>query len=449
MLRDIVVAAGEVQSGRNLQLRHPGSPAGGSGRFQNIFRALRYRNYRLFFFGQGISLIGTWTQQIALGWLVFRLTGSTVLLGTVAFCNQVPTLVLGPFAGVCADRFDRKQLLLLTQGLAMVQAFVLAGLVLGGMISSWEIVALSLVMGIINAFDIPVRQSFVLAMVDNREDLGNAIALSSAMFNGARLIGPAIAGIIISAFGEGICFLINGFSFVAVLVALLAVKVSDRPGRGAKGRVYSEFREAVVYARGFEPIIAILAMLSLFALAGSPYIVLMPAFAKNVLGGNASTYGLLMSSSGLGAVAGTIYLASRRNAHGLIKVIPVSVGLFGAAIAAFALSHTFSICMFFLFLAGFSMMIQIASSNTIIQTVVDEDKRGRIMSLYAMSLMGVMPFGSLLAGSLAGALGVRNTLLAGALICFAGAAVFARRLSRLGRILQPLFARIEAGAGEP
>ncbi len=429
-------------------MRHSSSESGGAGRFKNIFRALRYRNYRLFFFGQGISLIGTWTQQVALSWLVFTLTGSTVLLGTVAFCSQIPMLFLGPFAGVCADRFDRKQLLLWTQGLAMVQAFLLAGLVLAGVIRPWEIIALSILIGTINAFDIPIRQSFVLAMVDNRDDLGNAIALSSAMFNCARLIGPSVAGILISAFGEGICFLINGISFVPVLAALLAIRVAERQGLGQKGRVFSEFREAVVYARGFEPITAILVMLSVVALAGSPYIVLMPAFAKDVLHGNANTYGFLMSSSGLGAIAGTIYLASRKNAKGLIKAIPVSAGIFGAAIAAFALSHTSMLCVLFVFFAGFSMMTEIASSNTIIQTVVDEDKRGRVMSLYAMSLMGVMPFGSFLAGSVAGKMGVQSTLLAGAAICVAGAAVFACRLPRLGHILQPVFSRIEAGSAE-
>jgi MFS family permease len=429
-------------------LRHSSSESGGAGRFKNIFRALRYRNYRLFFFGQGISLIGTWTQQVALSWLVFTLTGSTVLLGTVAFCSQIPMLFLGPFAGVCADRFDRKQLLLWTQGLAMVQAFLLAGLVLAGVIRPWEIIALSILIGTINAFDIPIRQSFVLAMVDNRDDLGNAIALSSAMFNCARLIGPSVAGILISAFGEGICFLINGISFVPVLAALLAIRVAERQGLGQKGRVFSEFREAVVYARGFEPITAILVMLSVVALAGSPYIVLMPAFAKDVLHGNANTYGFLMSSSGLGAIAGTIYLASRKNAKGLIKAIPVSAGIFGAAIAAFALSHTSMLCVLFVFFAGFSMMTEIASSNTIIQTVVDEDKRGRVMSLYAMSLMGVMPFGSFLAGSVAGKMGVQSTLLAGAAICVAGAAVFACRLPRLGHILQPVFSRIEAGSAD-
>jgi MFS family permease len=425
-------------------LRPFSSASGGAGRFKNVFRALRHRNFRLFFIGQGISLIGTWTQQVALSWLVFSLTGSTVLLGTVAFCSQIPMLLLGPFAGVAADRFDRKKLLLWTQGLAMVQAFVLAGLVITGMIRPWEIIALSFVIGTINAFDIPIRQSFVMAMVDDREDLGNAIALSSALFNGARLIGPSVAGILISAFGESICFLINGISFVPVLAALQAVKVVEKQGGGRQGRVWGEFREAVVYARRFEPLLAILLMLAVFGLAGSPYMVLLPAFAKNVLHGGAYAYGFLMSSSGLGAICGTLYLASRRSARGLIKAIPAAMAVFGTAVAAFSLCHTLLPCLLFIFLGGFSMMIQIASSNTIIQTVVEEDKRGRIMSLYAMSLMGVMPFASLLAGSAAEKIGVRNTLLAGAALCILGAAYFAGRLPRLGKMLLPVFSRIES-----
>ncbi len=422
---------------KHRELEHSSNKPGGAGRLKNIFRALRHRNYRLFFFGQGISLIGTWTQQVALSWLVFTLTGSTVLLGTVAFCTQLPMLFLGPFAGVCADRFDRKRLLLWTQALAMAQAFVLSALVLSGLIRTWEIIALSIVIGTINAFDIPIRQSFVLAMVDDRDDLANAIALSSALFNCARLIGPSVAAILISAFGEGICFLINAISFVPVLAALQAIRVEKRQGRGVKGNVFGQFREAVAYARGFEPIIAILGMLAVFGLAGSPYMVLMPAFAKNVLHGGAYAYGFLMSSGGLGAIGATLFLASRRNTRGLIKVIPASMGIFGMVVAAFALSHTLLLCVLLIFFAGFSMMILIASSNTIIQTVVEEDKRGRMMSLYAMSLMGVMPFGSLLAGSVAGSIGVRNTLIAGAALCVAGAAVFAGRLPRLARMLKP------------
>ncbi|SPJ15942.1 Major facilitator superfamily MFS_1 [Syntrophobacter sp. SbD2] len=358
----------------------------------------------------------------------------------VAFSNQIPTLFLGPLAGVVADRFNRKQLLLWTQGLSMVQALVLAALVLAGAIEPWHIVALSIAIGTVNAFDIPIRQSFVIEMVENREDIGNVIALNSAMFNSARFIGPMVAGIMISTVGEGVCFLINGISYVAVLAALQAIRVAGKERRRKTGPFWGEFREAIDYARNFKPIIAILALLSIFSIAGAPYLVLMPAYAKDVLHGGAHTFGFLMSAAGIGALSATIYLASRKNAYGLIKVIPAAAGAFGLAVAAFALSRSFTFCVFFLFLAGFSMMTQIASSNTIIQTIVDEDKRGRIMSLYAMSFMGVMPFGSLVAGSIAGKIGVQNTLLLGAACCIGGALIFASKLTMLCNLLRPLFA---------
>jgi len=399
-----------------------------ASRAKFIFRAFRHRNYRLFFFGQGISLIGTWTQQVALSWLVYRLTGSTLLLGAVAFCNQIPMLFLGPLAGVAADRLSRKKLLLWTQALSMVQALLLASLVLTGAVRPWHIIVLSVFIGAVNAFDIPLRQSFVIEMVEGRDDLGNAIALNSALFNSAHFIGPAVAGILISAFGEGVCFLVNGISYLAVLAALQAVRVAKKERRRQNGPIWGEFREAVDYVRNFKPIVAILALLSLYAIAGAPYGVLMPAYVKDVLHGSAHTFGFLKSSGGIGALSATMYLASRKDARGLIQLIPAAALACGIAIGSFALSHSFTLSVFFLYLAGFSVMTHIASSNTIIQTIVDEDKRGRIMSLYAMSFMGVMPFGSLLAGSVAGKIGVQNTLLLGASCCIAGALIFASKL---------------------
>ncbi len=408
-----------------------------------LFRSLRSRNYRLFYFGQGISLIGTWTQQVAISWLVYRLTGSTVLLGVVAFSNQIPSLFFGPFAGVIADRWDRKRLLLWTQALSMLQALTLAALVLSGIVQSWHIVALSLFIGTVNAFDIPIRQSFVVEMVEGKEDLGNAIALNSAMFNGARLIGPSVAGVLILGVGEGVCFLLNGISYLAVLAALNAIRVSPRELPVKREPAWREFCEGVRYVYNFKPIMAILSLLSLFSLAGTPFFVLMPAYAKDILLGDAQTFGFLMSASGFGAVAATIYLASRKSVHGLVKLIPGATGAFGAGVAAFALSRNLTFSLFCVFLAGFGMLTQIASSNTIIQTVVDEDKRGRTMGLFAMSFMGVMPFGSLLAGSAAASIGVRNTLLLGAAFCIAGALFFAARLPLLTRSLHPLFSRTE------
>ena len=421
---------------------------GKASRAKFIFRALGSRNYRLFFMGQSVSLIGTWTQQAAMSWLVYRITGSTLLLGVVAFSNQIPTLFLGPFAGVVADRWERKRLLLWTQSLSMLQALILAVLVLAGAIQAWHIIALSLFIGIINAFDIPIRQSFVLQMVERKEDLGNAIALNSAMFNAARFIGPMVAGILISTVGEGVCFLLNGISYIAVLTSLAAIRVAPRKNHSGKAPVLREFYEGIRYAFDFKPIIAILILLSVFSIAGAPYLVLMPAYAKDVLHGGAHTFGFLMSSAGIGALSATMYLASRKNARGLIKIIPAAAVACGLGIAFFALSRNFSLSVICLFVAGFGMMTQIASSNTIIQTIVDEDKRGRIMSLYAMSFMGIMPFGSLLAGSVADRIGVQFTLLLGAACCITGALIFALKLPMLCELLKPVLANVEVSETE-
>jgi MFS family permease len=407
-----------------------------------VFRALGSRNYRLFFMGQCVSLIGTWTQQAALSWLVYRITGSTLLLGAVAFSNQIPTLFLGPFTGVAADRFDRKHLLLLTQGLSMVQALVLALLVWTETIAPWHIIVLSVFIGAVNALDNPVRQAFVVEMVEKREDLANAIPLNSALTNGARFIGPSLAGIIIYLRGEGFCFLVNAFSYLAVLAALLAIDAAGKQKIGGKCPVWVAFREELEYVYNFKPILAVLGLISLFSIAGAPYAVLMPAYVKDVLRGGAHTFGFLMSAEAIGALSATIYLASRSSADGLIKLIPAAAGTCGLCIAAFALSGSFTLCLFFLFIAGFSMTCHLASSNTIIQTVVDEDKRGRVMSLYTMSFLAVMPFGSLLAGSVAGKTGVQSTMLLGAVTCIAGASIFAMKLTRLCELLRPVFADI-------
>jgi len=407
-----------------------------------LFRAFQYRNYRLFFAGQGISLIGTWTQQVAISWLVYRLTGSALLLGVVAFCNQIPTFFLSAFAGVIADRWNRQRLLLWTQALSMVQASILAVLVLTDAICTWQIVSLSIFIGVVNAFDIPVRQSFVVEMVDKQEDLGNAIALNSAMFNGARFIGPSVAGILISTLGEGICFLLNAISYVAVLMALAAITVKPRKYRKGKTHVWQELCEGVIYAYKFKPIMAILSLLAVFSLTGSPYVVLMPVYAKEVLHGGAETFGFLMSAAGIGALTSTMVLASRKSVLGLGTMIPIAACVCGVGIAAFALSRNFPLSLVFLFMAGFGMMTQIASSNTILQTIVDEDKRGRIMSLYAMSLMGMMPFGSLMAGTVAGKIGVQNTLLLGAAFCIIGALIFAGKLSQIRAVVRPVYRRM-------
>ena len=422
-----------------MQPRHQKGGRGGSG---GLFHALSYRNYRLFFFGQSISLIGTWMQQVAMSWLVYSLTGSALLLGTVGFTSQIPTFLVAPFAGVLADRSNRRRLLIATQSLAMVQAFILAYFVLSGTVRVWHIIGLSLMLGVVNGFDIPVRQSFVIEMVEEKKGLPNAIALNSSMVNAARLIGPSIAGLLIAQLGEGICFLLNGLSYLAVLVSLAAMRIKPRPLRLVRKSVLRELREGVGYAVKSVPIRAILLLMALVSLMGMPYAVLMPVFAKDVLHGGPHTYGFLMAASGIGALAGTVYLASRRSVIGLGKLIALSCALFGAGVASFALSGTLWVSLGFLLLSGFGAMVQVASSNTILQTIVDDDKRGRVMSFFTMSFMGMTPFGSLFAGAVAGRFGAPLTVQIGGLACLAGALLFSFRLPSFRENVHPIYTRL-------
>ncbi len=412
---------------------------GGETRTRSLLRALRSRNYRLFVAGQGISLIGTWMQQVAMSWLIYRLTGSAMLLGVVGFTSQIPSFLLAPVAGVLADRWEKRRLLLATQTLALIQAALLAVIVLTGVVQIWQIILLSLFLGIVNAFDIPIRQSFIVQMVDSREDLSNAIALNSSMVHGARLIGPTIAGILVAGVGEGICFAINSASYLAVIVALAAMRVKPLPPRLQHHDVLREFREGVRYAFDFKPIRSILLLLALISLMGMPYSVLIPVFASEVLHGNSHTYGFLMTAAGCGAFAGAFYLASRRSVLGLGMVIVRAAILFGIGISAFAVSTSFALSMLSLIVAGFGAMTLVASSNTIIQTIVDEDKRGRVMSFFTMAFIGMTPFGSLLAGALAGSIGAKETVLSGGICCLAGGLIFFRQLPLLRKIIRPIY----------
>ena len=392
-----------------------------------IFRTLRYRNYRLFFAGQCISLIGTWMQQIALSWLVYRLTHSVFLLGMVGFVSQFPTFLFAPFAGVLSDRWNRHHILIFTQSMSMLLAMTLAVLVLTGAIAVWHILLLTLFLGCVNALDIPTRQSFVIYMIDQREDLGNAIALNSALFNGARFLGPSVAGLLIAAVGEGICFLLNGLSYLAVIAALLAMKLSPVHSESIKTNMLHDFKEGLAYTFGSQPIRSILLLLALTSFMGVPYAVLMPAFARDILHGGPHTLGFLMSSTGAGALFGAVYLASRRSIIGLGKIIPITAGIFGMGLIGFSLSRILWLSLLLMFIAGFGIMVQVASSNTLLQTIVDDNMRGRVMSFFAVSFMGMAPFGSLLAGSLAGMMGVANTLMLGGICCVMGATVYARK----------------------
>jgi MFS family permease len=404
-----------------------------------MLRALRYRNYRLFFVGQGISLIGTWMEAIAMGWLVYRLTNSAFMLGAVGFMSQMPSFLLTPFAGVYVDRLDRRSIMIGAQTLSMMQAFALAALVLTGKIEVWHIIALSLLLGLINAFDAPARQAFVLEMIDTREDLGNAIALNSIMFNGARLIGPSIAGVVIAAAGEGVCFLANGVSFIAVIAALLAMRMRPSVPVERHANILHGLKEGIVYALGSLPIRLILLLLGLVSVVGMPYGVLMPVFATDILKGGPQIFGFLMSASGVGALTGAAYLAARKTVVGLGRQIAIASGILGLGLVAFSLSRSLALSMVFLFFVGFGMIVHAASSNTVLQMVVDDDKRGRVMSFYTMAFMGMMPFGSLLAGTLASRIGAPATMLAGGVSCIAGSLAFAVRLPYLRREIRPIY----------
>lgn len=417
--------------------RSPRSPAAGLKpgprlRLGGLVRALRHRNYRLFFGGQSISLIGTWMQRLALSWLVYRLTGSALLLGLVSFVSQLPTFVLAPFAGVWSDWGNRQRILIFTQALAMLQAGVLAALVLTSAIAVWQVVLLGIFLGLVNAVDMPVRQAFVVEMIEDREDLGNAIALNSSMVNGARLIGPSIAGVLVGALGEGVCFLLNSLSYLPVIAALAAMRVKPRgPRAGAvRLRVWAELREGFDYAFRSPPIRAILLLLAVVSLLGMPYTVLMPVFAREVLHGGPSTLGFLMGAVGFGALLGAIYLASRRGVLGLGRFIALASTIFGLGLIAFSLSRRLWLSLALLLIAGFGMTAQAAASNTVLQTIVAEDKRGRVMSLYTMAFMGMFPFGGLLAGGLAGLIGPTETVLLGGASSILSALLFTRGLGR-------------------
>jgi MFS family permease len=415
------------------------------GRRPALWRALRHRNYRLFFGGQSVSLVGTWVTRVATSWLVYRLTGSAVMLGVVGFAGQVPTFVLAPFAGVWVDRLDRYRVLVVTQVLAMLQSFALAALALTGAIRIWHVIALGAFQGVINAFDTPARQAFLVEMVEDRADLPNAIALNSSMVNGARLLGPSIAGVVIAAVGEAWCFAADGFSYLAVIASLLLMRVTPRKVARSEKRVLAELADGFRYAFGFAPIRALLLLLALMSLM--PYTVLMPVIAARTLHGGAHTLGFLMGASGAGALAGALYLASRRSIVGLGRVIPMAAALFGGGLIAFGLSRSLALSLVLMVLTGAGFMVQMAASNTIIQTIVREEMRGRVMAFYTMAFFGTAPFGSLLAGAAAARFGAPRTLVAGGVACLVGAALFARHLPRLRREVRPVY--VERGILPP
>lgn len=370
------------------------------------------------------------------------MTDSEVLLGVVGFAGSIPSFVLAPFAGVLIDRWSRYRVMLVTQIISMIQAGVLAFLSLTGSLDTWHIVLLSVVLGIINTFDMPARHSFVINMVDGKEDIGNAIALNSMMFNGARLIGPSVAGIILATVGEGACFLINAVSYIFVIASLMMMNVTETQEKKEKTHIFREMKEGLDYTFGFAPIKQIIILLALVSFMGASYQVLMPVYAKEVLGGDSHTYGFLMGGAGAGALLGAIFLASRDTVLRLGRLIPAAAALLSAGLISLSLSSSFFISMFLIFFTGLGMMAHTAASNTILQTITDEDKRGRVMSFYTMALMGTVPFGSLLAGWMAKVAGTPWTLFIGGVACMIGAMAFYRRLPELKKLVRPVYVRM-------
>jgi MFS family permease len=411
-----------------------------------VLRALRSRNYRLFFAGQLVSMVGNWLTSIATSWLVYRLSGSAILLGFVGFAGQFPTFILAPFAGVLVDRWRLRRTLVTTQTLAMLESFALACVAfafsrhaLDAIVAIHLLLILNLCQGLINAVDIPARQAFVVEMVDRREDLSNAIALNSSLVNAARLLGPSIGGVLIAVFGEAWCFLLDGVSYIGVIVALLTMRITARSDRRRHDPVLQSLRQGFKYSFGFAPIRAVLMLLALVSLAGVPYMVLMPIFAREILHGGPTTLGLLMGAAGVGALAGAIYLASRRTVLGLGAIIGFAAVTFGCGLIIFSFSRWLALSLALMPITGASMIIQMAGSNTILQTLVDDDLRGRVMAFFTMCFMGMVPIGSLLSGAMATHIGAPRTVMCGGIVCIVGGLLFLRARPHLRKLVEPIY----------
>jgi MFS family permease len=408
-------------------------------RLAHTTRALRHRNFRLFTAGQSVSLVGTWMQQVAVGWLVYTLTQSAFLLGVVSFASLGPGFIIAPFAGVFADRYDKHRIIIITQFVMMMQAFALAALVLSGHVTIGWILVLMTVLGVATGFDIPVRQSFIVDMVDDRTDLPNAIALNSSIFNAARLVGPAIAGFAVAAIGEGWVIVANGVSYLAVLVSLFAMRIAPRTTAPQRGPVLRRLAEGFRYAFGFGPIRSLLLLVATVSLLGMPFSVLLPIVATEILGGGPRTLGVLMAAIGLGALGGALFLAARSSVLGLGRVIVAAATLFGSSLFLLAFARSAFVAVPLLVMAGFGMMAQMASSNTVLQTVVDDDKRGRVMSFYTMAFMGTAPFGGLMMGAFAQRFGVPVAIGLGGAARVVAAFVFGTRLPVLRALVRPIY----------
>lgn len=406
---------------------------------ESLGRALVHRNYRLFLLGQGISLIGTWMQQVALSWMLYRLTGSPALLGMISFASQIPSLLLSPVAGVAADRWNRHRALFVTQFLAMIQSILVVVVVFSGGDLVWKLVALGFMLGLINAFDMPLRQSFLVEMVPDRQHLSNAIALNSSIVNGARLIGPSLAGLIIAAWGESVCFVLNAASYVAVLAALWGMRDLPVRDRVPQGSGLERLKVGMAYAFRFAPLRVLLTLLAVMSFMAMSTGVLIPVFARDILHGDAHTQGFLMGANGIGALVAALYLASRKSVLGLGRAILFASMMYGVSQIAFSFSNRLILSLPIMMVSGFCMMLQMASTNTLIQTITEEDKRGRVMSLYAMAFTGVAPLGSLFGGTLAAQIGAPATVRLCGAVCIAAGIGFGLQLPRLRKIVRPLY----------
>jgi MFS family permease len=414
-------------------------------RWANIARALKSRNYRLFLFGQGVSLIGTWMQRTALLWLVStyfsEARSAAFWLGMVGFSSQIPAIVLTPLAGVLADRWDRHRMIMGTQILAMLQALVLAVLTLTGVLEIWHIIVLSLWQGAVNAVDVPTRQSFVVEMVDRPEDLNSAIALNSSIVNGGRMLGPALGGIMTALFGSGYCFLLNSVSFLAVIFALRAMRIKPRMIASARKRILGHLVEGFRYAMGFPPIRGLLLLRASVSLVGLPYASMLPVFASHLLGGGPRSYGMLVAGVGVGALSAAIYLASRSSVLGLGKVIVIATVVLGTGLIVFSCSRSFVLSLMLMPLLGMGQMLVMASTNSVLQTIVDDDKRGRVMSFHSLAFMGMVPIGNLLAGAFARHFGPPLAISIGGGLCIVTAIVFSKSLPGLRKLVLPVYVR--------
>lgn len=406
---------------------------------KNTLRAFRYRNYRLFFVGQGISLIGTWMQSVATSWLVYRLTHSSLSLGIMAFSGQIPVLIISPFAGVLNDRWNRRHALIIIQCMALCQALLLAIVTSTGHAMFWNIILLTFFLGTINAFEMPTRQSLVVELVDDQKDLGNAIALNSTVFNSARLIGPAIAGILVAQFGEAVCFFTNAATYLAAITVFTMMKNTERKPKEEKKNIFNELKEGFVYAARFGPIRDLLLLILLLSFVGMSFPVVLPVIAAKVLGGGSGVYGALVAASGFGAFMATVFLATRASVLGLGRIVSNGMFLFGFSLVGFSFARIFPLALVLIAIAGGAMILNMAACNTIIQTIVEENKRGRVMSMYVMAFMGSAPLGSLFSGYVANAYGAPVAIFIGGVCAIIGGMLFLRRLPDIRKIVQPIY----------